>query len=466
MSTGGIPAHGQALKGSLKSRAASWRAELLLAGLFGLLTASLGLTSHSRVLLALGAAVAGIALLLAAPEITLAMFCSISAIKAAPWLGFLPVDATVLSALLVFAVAAFRFVRRGSIAFPPAILLVIALTALILASVYWSPAPSPGLSKAFRFEFLIVSALIVPLILIRERPEFARLMFGFMIFGLIVGATAKHTGDAGKPLTVAGGNISEEFDLATQCALGAVGALYFIIRGPVVARWCAVPVAGFLGYIVFAAASRGVMIGFGLACVYVLCVLTGRVVRPWVTAAIVVGVMGVVIASVSLAGQAATRYGTGLSLNATTTLGPRGFIYHDAEQMALNYPFGHGSGAFPIVTTLGVYPHNIELELADEYGLPAVALLLVLVVAAWRARRVAWRNGWVIESAIVGALLILLLFDAQLSHDITSSRPLWLIFGLALALARLEPETRVALCSRTRSRTPLWRPGRRTAGVR
>nr|MDQ6914720.1 hypothetical protein [Actinomycetota bacterium] len=91
-----------------------------------------------------------------------------------------------------------------------------------------------------------------------------------------------------------------------------------------------------------------------------------------------------------------------------------------------------------------VYPHNIELQLADEYGLTAVALFVALVAFAWSYRRRAWRLGWRAESVTIGALLLVLVVDAQVSHGLNDTRPMWLAFGLAFASRRFGASERAS----------------------
>ncbi len=140
-----------------------------------------------------------------------------------------------------------------------------------------------------------------------------------------------------------------------------------------------------------------------------------------------------------VAGSSLSRYETRLFTGDTSAvLGQRSYILNTAKQLAIHHPLGLGAGGFQKVTNL-VYPHNIELHLAVNFGLPAVGLFVLLMLASWSARRRALAYGWRLESIILAMLMIILVTDSQVSNGLNNSpsRCMWLIFGLSLLLPRM-----------------------------
>jgi O-antigen ligase len=439
-------------RGSTTSSDLAW---LVLAA--ALVTALLGLLSGEMLLLGAGGAIACVVGGLIAPQVVLALLVTVGGFKAAPWLQPIPGDVTVLAAAGVIGVVGIRALRQPVPSFPPATALAILMAVIVALSVLWSPVPDEGLSKAIRFELLTLLTFVAPLVLIRTRTDFSLLMAGLLGFGMLIASTAEQTGDPLKPLTVVGGNDTNQIDLAMFCALGLLAATYLALRGGRLVRLASLASIGFLLYTLFAAGSRGILAGAILAVLYIVITLTGQVIRRR-TVVVALGLAAVTVAvAIQQAPDAAARYNDLLLSGQTdAVLGQRQYLFSKGVDLAVAAPLGHGAASYPAVTGGLVYPHNIELELADEHGLLTVALLLALVVAAWRARRAAYRMGWKAESAVVGALIVVLFFDAQVSHGLNDSRPMWLAFGLALALPRLtgEPPEGTPVPSASRGRPP------------
>ena len=383
--------------------------------------------------LALGPLLAIVTLL--APETLLALFITIGGFKAAPWLTFLPVDATVLAAIAVIVVIFARAWRRGVPPLPPIALAPIALAAIVTLSVLWSPTPGDGFDKAVKFIFLTLLAMLAAFVLIRDRSDFLRLMIGLVGFGLLIALTAQATGNPNKPLTVVGGGLTNQIELALYSAIGLLAAIYLTLRGPWQSRVLGGVAIPILSFTIFAAASRGILVGTLVALIYLGFVLskghTGRIATAFIALVLTLGVA----VSLTVETDSVSRYqNTLLSGSSDQVLGLRAYIYETAAQTAEEHPFGIGSAGYPSQTGGLVYPHNIELELAAEYGYLAVALFLVLIIGSWRARKRAMATSLRIESSIVGAMMIVLFLDAQVSHDLNGSRPLWLVLGLSVGL--------------------------------
>jgi O-antigen ligase len=108
---------------------------------------------------------------------------------------------------------------------------------------------------------------------------------------------------------------------------------------------------------------------------------------------------------------------------------------------------GIGTGGFAAVSPLEVYPHNLVLEVAAEFGLlglvPLVLALIAGVVAIARSVRapLATDRGL---SVLVAALFTAALVNAMFSTDITANSDVWLLLGLGVGLASRVPAGRPA----------------------
>jgi len=376
------------------------------------------------------------------PEVTLAFFVVVGGMKGGGWLAGLPVDATVLAACGVVAGMAARVARRGVPSLPPAIALAVTLGAVILLGALWSPASEAGLVKAVRFEFLTLLAFVAPLIVVTTSADFSRLMAGLTGFAGLIALTAVSTADPNKPLVVPGGN---EIELALYVSIGVVAALYLATRHRLGARMAVLAIACALAVTVAEAGSRGVLVGLAAAGSYAAArALSSRSGRRVVM--LTCAVTAIVLAlGLEPGGLAIERYQTGLLAdNSAQVLGQRQYLLDTGATLAVDHPLGLGTAGYPAVTGGLVYPHNVELELAAENGLPALAIFLALLGAAWLARRRAPR-GLRNESIAVGALTIVALVDAQVSHGLNDSRPLWLSLGLGFAVGRMVVRSRPSL---------------------
>jgi O-antigen ligase len=394
--------------------------------------------------LALAAAAgAGLVEGLLAPEVALALFVAAGALKAGPWAASLPFDLTAAAALAVAAAMVAAGIRRGLADLPvePVVLLAISLCALVVLSGFWTPASVAGLDKALRFQAFSLLAVIGPPVLIRRRVELVRLLAALVGFALLLAATAKPTDVTTQPLAALGGN---EIQLGVYSGFALLAILgYLLFAGPAPLRLLWLVPAGFLGYTLLAAGSRGALVSSIVAVIF----LSGRQLlleRSRLLALLIVGVGVAVIAlgGASVAGRgAAVKYQQSLfSSNASRVVGSRDYLAASGLQLALSHPFGLGVGGFDAVTHGLQYPHNLVLELADEEGLAGVVLFLGLLGCAWRARLRGPLNRDAAELGLTGALIVFALSESMFSFDLNGDRLLWFALGLAAALPRFHAE--------------------------
>jgi O-antigen ligase len=394
---------------------------------------------------ALIAGVTGTAILVAvlAPEVAIALFLLSGAVKAAPWLPATPIDLTLMTwLLLVLAMLAAASRRQGIPRIPRTALLALGLTALVLASVWWTLDPAGGWSKAVKFELLTMTGFVAPLLIVRNRAAMTRLMLALVCSGLLIALTAVTTTNASEPVTAAGGN---EITAGLYPAVGLIAALGYLALRP--RSWSRG--LGFLAALILlpeavGAGSRGVLVAGAAALGFVTVRHIACAKHPKIAAALVVISLVVVgQLATSLAGGAAAKYETSLlSTNSGQVLGDRASLYDRGVELALHHPIlGAGVGSFStssIILEKQLYPHNIALELGGEEGFVSVLILAMLVSAAWWARRGAPGGLRSPEAVVTGGLIILSLGESFFSFDINGNRTLWFALGLAFALPQMR----------------------------
>jgi len=403
----------------------------------GVAIATVGLLGGSQIVVAIGAALVAVLGAFLAPQLMLAVFLVAGGLKAAPWLAAVPGDLTLLTAAGVLAAMAVRALKPDGIpTFPSAAALAVGITALVVLSVLWSPAPDLGLDKALRFQTLTMLAFFAPLVLVRTRAELVRLMILLVCVSLVVALTAVPGAAPNQPLTIAGGD--SEIELALYASTGVVAAVgYLLLVGRSRLRWLWLVPAVVLATTVIDAGSRGVLIGSFLALVVIgLRAVMGARTKIVPILATVVAIVAAVSFLQNLSGPAAQKYQGLIVGNEAQAVGKRNFLIEDGIDLALAYPMGRGAGGYQF-ETLFVYPHNAFVEIAAEQGIIGLVLLLTLMVAAFRSSLRAREGPFSPESVLAGGLLMVLVTDAMVSQTFTQFRELWFAMGLALAVPRI-----------------------------
>jgi O-antigen ligase len=404
----------------------------------GVAIAAIGLIGSAPLIVGLGGAIIAVMGAFLTPQLLLALFLVAGGLKSAPWLAGAPGDLTVLTAVgLIAAIAVRAFRSDGLRPFPPATLVAAALAGLVVLSVLWSPAPDLGLEKALRFETLTMLAFVAPFVLVRSRGDLYRLMMFLLAASLVVALTAVPGRDPTEPLTVAGGHSEIELALyASSGLVAAVGYLMLVGRSPLRFLWL---IPGlFLAETVISAGSRGVLIGSVLALLTIgVRTIAASRVKVVPIAVMVAAAIGAFAFASNLSGPAATKYQGLIGNNEATTLGKRNFLLQDGIDLAVAYPMGRGASGYQF-ETLFPYPHNAFVEVAAEQGIIGLALLVLLMAAAFRSSLRARGGPRSPESILAGGLLIVLVMDAMVSQTFTQFRELWLAMGLAIALPNIR----------------------------
>jgi O-antigen ligase/polysaccharide polymerase Wzy-like membrane protein len=403
---------------------------------------AIGLLANSQRVVGLGAALVAILGAFLAPQLMLAVFLVAGGLKTAPFLAAVPGDLTLLTAAGVVAAMGIRAVKKDGIpAFPLASILAIGITALVVLSVLWSPAPDLGLDKALRFQTLTMLAFFAPLVLVRSRGDLTRLMILLVGVSLLVALTAVPGAAPNQPLTIAGGE--SEIELALYASTGVVAAVgYLMLVGRARLRFLWAIPAVMLATTVIDAGSRAVLVGTFVALVVIgVRAVVGARHKIVPIAVMVVGIVVAVSFVSNLSGPAAAKYQGLFTASETQTLGKRNFLIQDGVDLAFAYPMGRGASGYQFETFLA-YPHNAFVEIAAEQGIIGLALLLALMFAAFRASLRAREGPFSPESIVAGGLLIVLITDAMVSQTFTQFRELWFAMGLALAVPYIGADPR------------------------
>lgn len=408
----------------------------------GAAVAAAGFIGHSPALVVFGGALIAVIAAFLAPQLLLAVFLVAGGLKTAPFVSSVPGDLTIVTAVGLLVALLVRGLRSDGVPqFPAASVLAVGLASLVVLSVLWTPAPDLGLNKALRFGTLTMLAFFAPLVLVRTRADLRRLMMFVVGLSLVVGLTAVPGNAPNQPLTIAGG--TSEIELALYATTGAVAAAgYLTLVGPTRWRFLWLIPAVYLTKLVIDAGSRGVLIGTAVALltIGVRSVARSRV-KVVPIAVMVAATVGAIVFASNLSGPAAAKYKGLLGGNEAVVVGKRNFLIQDGIDLALAHPMGLGVSGYQYETQFE-YPHNALVEVADEQGIIGLALLVALIVAAFRSSFRAREGPRSPEAILTGALLIVLFADAMVSQTFTQFRELWFAMGLALTVPRISAAAR------------------------
>jgi O-antigen ligase len=400
--------------------------------------------------LGLGAGVGALALLLAwvSPAIPLGLA---SAGDLVPLLGSVqPPGNAVVVALFVWTVAGTVFavtraperLPAGIVAAP--VLLSMALLAIMMIRLTDTPAEQYGSDKLKLFVVVNVTVLAAGVIVGRRRRD-VELCLALTCAIAVIGAVALLISiiSGAEPVFTGRYALSEDDPIALGrlSAAGLLIALYALLtaRSAVGSlALCAVPV---LLVALLSSGSRGPFIGLVLG----LVVLWGLLARGERTAGRRPLLVGAVILAVAFASQLVP--GAALERAASLLVGGvagqdangRAELWAQAWQIFLERPWlGVGTGGFAAAAPGDVYPHNLLLETAAEWGLVGlVALGGILMIGVAQIVRAVRRPppGERGLAVIVAALFTAALANAMFSGDITANSSVWLTLGLGLGLA-------------------------------
>ncbi|MFL5350078.1 MAG: O-antigen ligase family protein [Hyalangium sp.] len=305
-------------------------------------------------------------------------------------------------------------------------------------SVLWAPSSSFSVTKLYELALVLVMSVSFGLAVLRQPA--AKVLDAF--WSVVVTATALLAfagvrqllgGGGGARLAVLGGGPNV---FARLMGLLALGSLYFWSRRG--RAWLWIPLAATGVLLALLTGSRG---GASAIIAGILTFLVvGRVplrrlvlLALFATAAVSVAILFTPM------GQAINRaveerflkltlkYDKGSASETKVYLSGREELYAAAYALGLEHPVtGAGLAAFPSLG-LGVYPHNLFLEVFCEGGAVGLLFLAGVLLAFVRS---AFRGRHGLDGATVGAALLMLI-GSQSSGDLYDSRAIYLLMVMA-----------------------------------
>ena len=407
------------------------------------------------------------ALLAAGTGLVAAVLQFAGALKSLPGLATLPVDLTLVAALLLLpSLAVLLLVRDWRIGRGLALPLLgagLLLLWLVLAGC-WSS------SRAVLAEKLPQAVLLGPLMLAAgllvggDGPSLRRFAAAVVAIGLLVGGgvawgVATDQVVLGGQLGADPGRVRVQYQLvglAIACAGGLAALRLVAARGAARLGWG-------LALLALAAASlvpggRAAALALGLDVAGAPALWFWLLRRPgaalgWLAAVAAMGMAGLALLLAAPAEMAALRTLDRLFGDPADATPARLILWGEALRWAgVAAPFGLGTGGFTLAAGLGddrgLHPHNHALEALAEAGLPGLALWLLafgggVVLALARAGQVA--PG---RAARIAALTLPVALTAMVSTDL-GNRMVWFALGLLLSLA-VEARPRRVLGARPR----------------
>ncbi|MDY7228112.1 O-antigen ligase family protein [Hyalangium rubrum] len=308
----------------------------------------------------------------------------------------------------------------------------------LCVSALWAPDVGFALGKLYELVLVVVMSVGFGLAALRQRAE--RVLDAF--WAVVVAATAllaltgvrQLLGDGGGArLAVLGGGPNI---FARLMGLLALGALYFWYRRG--QAWLWIPLAATGVLLALLTGSRGGTAAI-IAGVATFLVVARVPLRRFVLLSVLATAAFAVATTLSPLGKALNRsmeerflrltlkYAGSSDSESKVYLSGRESLYAAAYELGLDNPVaGAGLAAFPALG-LGVYPHNLFLEVFCEGGALGLVLLAWVLLAFLRSVFRGWRD---IDGATVGAVVLMLL-GSQSSGDLYDTRALFLLMVMA-----------------------------------
>lgn len=365
----------------------------------------------------------------------------VGAFKGTSALSRLPVDATVLAALIVLVLAVVVFAKD------PSRSLHVVWPLLALWAVFLIGVPFVGSTTYAHQKVVLLFTLSAGIALISafasDRPGFlSGLLWSQVAAGTLMAALLKlygSHGDVDARLLLDGSN-----SIGAARVVGAAivilvflaftSKLRLLVHGAVVLGLSAVLLdIGSRGPILFAALSA--LVAARLA-------RWSRVrqpLRPGLVVLLVGGALFAILLHVQSPRLPLARVMLPLTedLSADQSIGARLSLIEVSFSLIARHPFGVGLGNFaPFARAEGLpvylrhsYPHNVLLEAGVEAGIAGMVTLVLVFGRALRGLRTMSRTAPWAASFALGLYFV---GNALVSGDLTSNRPMWCFVGLGV----------------------------------
>lgn len=308
-----------------------------------------------------------------------------------------------------------------------------------------SIAEQYGSTKLQLFVVLNVTAFVAGLLVGRSRRHFdlyAILTLGASGLGAIVLLDRLLSGslDENLPGRYALYAESNPIQLGRAAAEGAIIATFLLLGSrDVRLRLAALALLPAIGVSLVSSGSRGPVLGLlvGLL-VFLGITLRSPTMRRGIVLLATAGIGASLLAAHLVSSETVSR-AFGFLSGDRSSLDPNGRLelWSQAWEIFVRHtPLGAGTGSFEAANPLLVYPHNLFLEAAAEWGVVGLAMVAgfvgIGVVACKRALARLTEAGCEAQGALIVSLFAMALVNALVSGDFPTNDALWLTTGLAV----------------------------------
>ena len=387
---------------------------------------------------------------LAPSALTLLLFAG--SLKDLPFLAALPVDLTLLGAVLVGLLIAVELVR-SSFALPPGVGAVVGLWTTFLLGVFLAGDTDYSTTKVERLFTLTLLSALGALFLLRTPRRQVVWLWSLVLVGAVVLLTTLVAPD--QTLLEAGRLAAEG---SNTIATGRVAGAAAIILAVGAATKLVPRVLGTLGVVLCVAAmiatgSRGPLVAAIVAIVVVVLLRPGTFVartRRLVLSALAIVLGGAAIVTYGSSGAGFTRIAALLGGTQDDSTDARVYLAQQSLRVLASDPLGIGWGDLPSrLPDSGFgdsaiqlkYAHDLLLEVGVESGwIAGLALIAFIVVALIRLKRA---SGGPLGATML-AVTVFFLVNALVSGDVNDNRMAFAALAVAwvvpLATAPAAPE--------------------------
>jgi len=378
-----------------------------------------------------------------AKSAALVLFLAAGSLKTGDIENALPIDFTVLMAL-VLAVIVIIAVVRGRFRVPRQILWIVLLFALFAVPVAWSPSTPYSHDKVARLFSLTFLSMAGSMLIIRTSDDLRRLLnaaalvsVGMVFVGLV---TILREPDVGRLTVAAATTIAlGQYAGATAIWVMALG-LEDKHRRSRLLLTLLVPIL----IVEVAAGSRGPMVALAISVVVVgiLHGLRGRTVLAGAFAIVVLlGTLYYGGEYLNLPTRSVIRVTQFLSGEMDESI--RQSYLAQGCDIVRKEPFGIGWGGFGAINGESgrLFPHNLPLEVTMEAGWAAGAVyILIMFLAVYRTVAISLRTR---RAEFIGLASILIFFGVSslVSGEINDCK--WLLAVVSIALAVQAPPSKL-----------------------
>ncbi|HEY6962930.1 MAG TPA: O-antigen ligase family protein [Gaiellaceae bacterium] len=330
----------------------------------------------------------------------------------------------------------------------PAVAATAALAVWLFVRLGSSLDASYGSRKLQLFIALDVVALVAGIVVgrVRDRVDLwaivALLVSAAGAFALVRGVVGGHaTVGVGGRLALTGSD--SPIGLSRDAARGLILAVYLLMAGSgPTRRLLAIAAIPLLTIAFVSGGSRGPLLGLlaGLAAFLAYALRDPRARRR------VLLVFVAAVVSVPVVGQLAPGQDVGRTFSILTgsegglSSNGRSQLWSAAWNAFSSHPLlGIGTGSFHALGGVELYPHNLLLEAAAEWGIVGLALVAITVAAAGKTLSRALRAAAPSEqpqAALVLGLFAAAVVNSMFSGDVTDNAAVWFAGGLAVGIAR------------------------------